>query len=383
MQFDDRMNAGAAKFELTPSTLWHLYQGGEPLRQSEAILIERTVLLVDVSKWQRDIDFDQMRSSGVHGVILKCGQGTARDAYYEINMRKAKEAGLPRGTYWFFDSRVSPRVQAYWWWQWIKDDPGELMHFADYEETYGGKYGGWDNFYIFLAEFQRLSGLPSGKIGIYTGYYYWIAHSPTDSESLAWFSQFALWLAWYTQNPEVVIIPKPWTNDTFVMWQYGTPPNGFMRGVESLEIDENNFNGDHVTYTQRFSLNEIPPNPGENEMEFSGTAKTTSTPNVRIRKPFPDGSLDENGLTIGGILPGQAFKGDRVANDSNGKEWVHVIEFGGKPINGWSAGWLLIYTVPPPPPPVEPVVADLPYTITLGDDITYEKVTHSGILKPK
>lgn len=386
MEFNDRMNAGAAKFELTYSSIWHLLHPGEQLRVSDTIVIERSVLLVDVSKYQGEIDFDIMRESGVEGVIIKCGQGLARDPYYVINMARAKRAGLPRGTYWYYDSRVAPDVQAYWWWQWIQDDSGELMHFADYEENYNGKYAGWENFYIFLAEFKKLSGLPSYKIGIYTGYYYWLAHSPTDPSSLAWFLQFALWLAWYTDNPAIVIIPRPWTNLTFVLWQYGTPVNGVLRGVQSLEIDENNFNGTRENYVRRFDLLPLPP--GETDMTiFTGTAKSTADPNVRIRKPFPDGSLDVAGLTIYGIQPSQAFKGDGVANDSQGRQWVHVIEVGGTPVNGWSAGWYLNYTVPTEPPPdpePEPTpLPELPYTITLGDDVTYTKVVLTGKLTPK
>ena len=91
-------------------------------------------------------------------------------------------------------------------------------------------------------------------------------------------------------------------------------------------------------------------------------------------------------MVIGGILPGQAFKADRKSQDSLNRDWLHVIEFGGKPIDGWSAAWLLDYHENTTPPPVV-THADVPYTyeITLGDDITYEarKITGSGILKAK
>lgn len=246
------MRAGNARFKLTWSTLWHLWMGGTRLVIDKTISILRVVLLLDVSKWQGVIDFVKMITAGAHGVILKCGQGMFKDIQFDFSWMRAKLAGIPRGSYWFYDSRVDPKVQAANWWNWIKADKGELMHFADYEENYLGAYKGWRSFKIFLQEFQRLSNLPSSKIGIYTGYYYWIANSPTTLAELNWFAQFPLWLAWYTNNPANVTIPRPWTS--LILWQYGTPANGPKYGVESEEIDENNFNGDMLAYKTRFGL---------------------------------------------------------------------------------------------------------------------------------
>lgn len=265
---DRPMRAGDVRFKLTWSSLWHLWLGGTRLVIDKTITILRVVLLLDVSKWQGVIDFVKMKAAGMHGVIIKCGQ-ILKDPQFDNSWLRAKQAGIPRGTYWFFDSRQHPLKQAADWWNWIKADKGELMHFADYEENYAGTYKGWKNFKIFLQEFQRLSSLPSSKIGIYTGYYYWIANSPTTLVELNWFAQFPLWLAWYTSNPANVLIPKPWT--ALILWQYGTPANGEKYGAESIEIDENNFNGDALAYKTRFALPDgsvilppivvVPPDP--------------------------------------------------------------------------------------------------------------------------
>ena len=55
-------------------------------------------------------------------------------------------------------------------------------------------------------------------------------------------------------------------------------------------------------------------------------------------------------MTVGAIQPLQSFKADGDALDSQLKTWLHVIEVGGKPITGWSAGWLLEYAPVTPPP---------------------------------
>jgi lysozyme len=266
------MRAGSYGFTLTLSSLWHWLQGGTRLIFGQGISILRLVMLLDVSKWQGTIDFHKMKFAGCKGVIIKCGQGAGIDPRFTQNWARAKQAGIPRGSYWFYDSRQAPKAQAYTWWNWIKTDPGELMHFADYEENYKGDYAGWKNFKIFLQEFQKLSGLPAKKIGIYTGYYYWIAHSPASTAELSWFGQFDLWLAWYTDDPKRVLIPKPWTN--LVMWQWGTPAYGGHYGVESIEVDHNWFNGDDVSYRMRFGL-------------------SLNDPPIDVEPPAPDPETDE------------------------------------------------------------------------------------------
>ncbi len=360
------MNAGNFRFKLTWSSLWHLLRGATRFVWSEGITIPRLVLITDVSKWQGKIDFLMMILAGAKGVIIKCGQGAMQDLHYLANWAMAKLMHIPRGSYWFYDSRVDPKQQAANWWNWIKADPGELKHFLDLEESYGGSWKGWRNWKIFLQEFMRLSGLPASKIGIYTGYYYWIANSPVNLADLNWFGQFDLWLAWYTNDPEKVLIPKPWTPEKFKLWQFGTPAEGLEFGAESLEIDQSYFDGDEQAYKEYFKLDGAVTVPtGGTMAEFEGTAKLTSTPNVRIRKPAWDGSVDITGTTIGGIQPGQEFKGDEIQNDESGRPWMHITQVGGKEIDGWSAAWLLDYHEVVVTPPIPDPVEELPVKVTI------------------
>lgn len=273
------MNAGNIRFKLTWSSLWHLWHGATQFVFAQAITILRLILLLDVSKWQGVIDFVKMLSAGGDGVFIKCAQGSASDPKFVENWAKAKQAGIPRGTYFFYDSRVDPKTQAAKWWDLIKGDRGELMHFLDLEENYGGPWKGWRNWKICLQEFMRLSGLPASKIGIYTGYYYWIANSPTNLADLNWFAQFALWLAWYTLIAEHVKIPKPWTSLLF--WQFGTPVEGEKYGVESLEIDQSYFNGDEQAYKQRFALVVTEP-PTEPPIVVIPPTRPEITPEPRL-----------------------------------------------------------------------------------------------------
>src|SRR3972149_11274136 len=91
----------------------------------------------DVSFYQDDpetpqgIDFKKMRESAGY-VIIRAGQNTWVDPDFKINWREGKLAGLPRGSYWFYDSRAEPKRQAELWVKQFGGDFGELPLFADF-----------------------------------------------------------------------------------------------------------------------------------------------------------------------------------------------------------------------------------------------------------
>lgn len=390
--FEDQMGAGNVGFRLNYPTLWHVSQDlistrDRRLEVGPTIVIPRVVLWLDVSKWQGEIDFNMMVATGeVAGLIAKCGQGTARDVQFVRTWSECKRVGIPRGSYWFYDSRIPPKVQAFWWWEWIKHDKGELMHFADYEENYGGDWGGWVNFKIFLKEFQMLSGLPSALIGIYTSYYYWIAHSPTSATELAFFAQFLLWLAWYTTVPANVLIPRPWFIQTLVSWQYGTngpdgqTPRGRYFGAKSEEIDESNYNGTQSQHNQQFGLGDTTPIPP------GGTMYGIATGNITVRTgpavSFPQYRVNGVGLYV--------MTGDKLESpEQKDGFWKlskltraavsdpPVVTF---PTDAWCGAAFITETQPPPPTSTLP---DIPITIIAGDDVKYAKQTVQITLKPK
>ena len=327
------MNAGNIRFKLTRSSLWHLWQGATQFVFAQGITILRLVLLLDVSKWQGVINFVQMFIAGGKGVFIKCAQGSTPDPKFVENWAKARQAKIPRGTYFFYDSRVDPKSQAAKWWDLIKGDKGELMHFLDLEENYGGNWKGWRNWKICLQEFMRLSALPASKIGIYTGYYYWIANSPTSLADLNWFAQFALWLAWYTLVAENVKIPKPWT--TLLFWQFGTPVEGEKFGVESLEIDESYFNGDEQTYKRRFGLIELSEPPDEE-------------PPVVVEPPVRPEIMPESKIWNAEILPIRTMTVRTypiVADDTRTEDYLYSGEkFTGRLWSGNDYVWIRIAT---------------------------------------
>lgn len=217
------------------------------------------VLIVDCSRWQDDpdtenlIDFEIMKSKGVSGVILKAGQGIYHDRVVKISWEHAKAAGLPVGLYWYLDNTVDPKLQAQ---KFLELDlmKAELGIWVDLEDRVNGKFMGWKNWYNFIVTLQEK--LPSLRIGIYTGHYYWIEFtkgSGISYASLQWFKKFTLWLASYGREP---LYTEPWGDD-WKIWQFTDFLDGESYGAESKELDGNYFRGTLDEYKQFFTLTNV------------------------------------------------------------------------------------------------------------------------------
>lgn len=212
----------------------------------------------DINATPQKIDFAKMKAYGASFAVIKAGQFNYADEDFGDNWVNCKKAGLPRSSYWFCDKDDSGTAQARRYWSLMKYDQPEGMLFADYET---GSWIDWKQLADFVKTLQDLSGYPSQRIGIYTGYYYWLDHSPANLASRNWFKQFPLWLASYSSTPSIVKVPTPWTE--CLIWQDGTPAIGWQVGAESREIDHNRFNGDPNKFKQFMGGVPVTPPTGE------------------------------------------------------------------------------------------------------------------------
>lgn len=363
--------------------------GPLPSLLAPTIAIANQVRLADVSYYQDLINFVVMRAAGIAGAIIRAGQRNWIDSKFLENWTKAKEALLPRGSYWLYDSREDPKRQAALWWSLLEGDPGELVSVADLEENYGGPYGRPEHFKAFLLEFQRLSGLPDSRIAIYTGFFWWSKRVGNDP----FFKRFPLWLAWYAAMI-YVYAPLPWDASDLLLWQYTSSGPGAAYGVSSREIDLNWYCCDLRNFEERFRVGATAPD-GETDMskyyKWIGTA-------ANIRASASTGSADRGNLLTGDVIQVDAPKSGswfpyRVAQHSDGT-WVKLDD--GTPLDRnnqvtyWSTDsyFVEVASLPNPPAPAPdpvpvPTLPDLPVTIVLGDDETYLKQTVNVVLKPK
>lgn len=68
--------------------------------QSNGAAITPALKVIDVSEWQKDIDWNQVKNSGIDGVILRLGYGYGNeDVRFAANLAKVRALRIPYGVY--------------------------------------------------------------------------------------------------------------------------------------------------------------------------------------------------------------------------------------------------------------------------------------------
>lgn len=163
---------------------------------------------IDVSHYQGEIDWSKVAASGMRFAFIKATDGTEDvDPHFSQNWAGAKNAGIVRGAYHFFRPGLDARLQAEHLQRVVVMDDLALPPALDVEVTDGVNSSvlqealkGW------LEAVQAAFGCTPI---IYTDPSFWKQHVAGGVET------YPLWLACYSDEPEV---PAPWRNWTF--WQY-------------------------------------------------------------------------------------------------------------------------------------------------------------------
>ncbi len=200
------------------------------------------VLGIDVSSWQRNLNFAQWARYGRQFAFVKSTEGsTYRNPYFASQVSRARAAGMFTGAYHFANpAGRSGTTQARYFVKrggaWVKDGrtlPGVLdIEYNPYGKTcYGlSKRAMRKWIAAFLTEYKVLTGRDAI---IYTTTDWWTRCTGNTAR----FSRTnPLWLARYgTRTPGT--LPGTWTTATF--WQYTSRPidqNKFSSTRERLVV---------------------------------------------------------------------------------------------------------------------------------------------------
>lgn len=311
------------------------------------------ILGTDVSYWQdspdtvQQINFQQMKAAGANFTVIRAGQNVWPDSDFSYNWSNARIAGLPRGAYWFYDSRATPEDQATLFANLVKTDKPEMELFVDLEENFGGPYSGWQNWKKFILKLEQM--MPGQKIGIYTSYGY--INGKIPSSEYAFFAKYILWLAWWTKDVSQVTIPKPWTE--MVFWQWGTPSWGAKFGCESVEVDMDYFTGTREEFEQRYHVStgdggngeimayaKITPNVAGEYRSIRSETDYPTVPHIygttsTSQRIFPNNFAKANPTDFYVYTSDVYVNG--VLRAKTGDKWWKVFEANGTPMTGWVA----------------------------------------------
>lgn len=171
--------------------------------------------VIDVSEFQKKIDWAKVKADGVVGAIIRYGDGDYLDPNFDTNMKNAKANGLHIGAYIFSraKTKAAAEKEATRLFNACKPYSPDLPLYIDLEAKGLEKYAETVA-QAFIAKIKALGGKP----GVYANLNWW-NHYLTKTAKLS----FAMWLAQYNKTMDYK--PKSYVG----MWQYTS--SGKVNGI--------------------------------------------------------------------------------------------------------------------------------------------------------
>lgn len=187
---------------------------------------------IDISHHQQDIDWEDLSSMNINGisfqfVYIKATEGDShRDRLFATNWQSAKEYGLIRGAYHFYQPDIKSDFQADHFISTVQLETGDLPPVLDIEIT--GSYSvenlrkGLKNWLRIVEAHYKIKPI------IYTNLNYYRKYLAGH------FSEYKFWIAQYERS-ETNLPDHKW-----YFWQYSN--QGKANGIAGL-VDFNAFQG--------------------------------------------------------------------------------------------------------------------------------------------
>lgn len=191
---------------------------------------------IDVSRWQRKIDWKRVKNMQVGAVnfdftFIKATEGTWMvDPHFKSNWENSRKNGLIRGAYHFFIPHLNAEHQAKHFIRTVKLKSGDLPPVVDIEETFGMSAAqirkGTKQFMDLLEAHYKIKPI------LYTNRAFYKKYFADEPE----FKPYILWIAHY--HVDELTLPDA---STWHFWQHSD--RGRVNGIQE-KVDFNVFSGD-------------------------------------------------------------------------------------------------------------------------------------------
>lgn len=184
-----------------------------------------TLIGIDISKWQEDVDFEKIKNEGVEFVFIRVG--TAKgingeyviDPKFERNITEANKYDIPVGLYYYsYANSVEQAIcDAEWVIEQIADYKVDLPIVFDWEE--------WNNFNSYQMSFYKLTTSATAFLDTCAshGYEGMLYSSKSYLEQIWLPVSYPIWLAHYTEKTNY--------NGDYMVWQLCD--NGEIEGIQN------------------------------------------------------------------------------------------------------------------------------------------------------
>lgn len=191
---------------------------------------ENTKIGIDVSKWQEDVDWEQVKEEGIEFAIIRMGYQTEYDGeyvidpYFENNIKGAKEVGLPVGIYFYSYAKSvnQAKEQA----EWVKDN----LKGYEIDLPVAFDWESWTSFNTTGMSFNTINKAANTFLDILeeAGYKGMLYSSKNYLEKIWYPTEHETWLAQYNKR-------STYEGD-YSIWQMSE--SGRVKGVKGdVDID--------------------------------------------------------------------------------------------------------------------------------------------------
>jgi len=205
------------------------------------------MFMLDVSHFQGEINWAQIKADGVPGVLAKVNQGDDPglvDGRWTANRHNALSMGIPIGGYhWAMPERNALSSQMLFS-RTLDQVPGMLPPFLDFEYNGNGNTskplnpGGKNplQLHAWIHDFLADYGKP---MGVYTGDWFWRPAVEPSAAADTNIGSRPLWISRYATD--IGRIPRPW--HAAALWQF--TETGRITGIDG-NVDEDKLIGDTI-----------------------------------------------------------------------------------------------------------------------------------------
>ena len=195
---------------------------------------DNSMIGIDVSRWQGDIDFDKVKKAGVEFVIIRMAVSNGKhdkiglDSYYKKNILKAKKAGLKVGVYVYTVASSEKEVieQAKFVRKELKKTKLDFPIAYDFES--------WDDIQkLKLNKYDLINHVDKFYDEVHKdGYDVMIYGSKLYLEKAWDKKEYPIWLAHYVPTPS----DKSSYEGNYILWQIAS--DGIIDGINGyVDID--------------------------------------------------------------------------------------------------------------------------------------------------
>lgn len=271
---------------------------------------------IDVSNWQKNVDYKKVKDAGVEIVYMKASQGQrSKDKSFETNYKNAKANGLKVGFYHYVNATSvdSAEKEAEFFCSVISGKDPDCKLVMDYEE-----FGGVSKTQInriaeaFLTKVKQITGK---EVIVYSNLY---NSRNTFSKELA--GKYQLWLAYYASENAMRNATSNWEN--WIGWQY--TDEGRLNGVSGY-VDKDYFTKEiFLDSTSTLpEVEDVPDTPTNSYIVKRGDTlwAIARKYGVSIEEIVNENQIQNPNL----IYPGQILKIPTIQNNEDDCTMNHII----------------------------------------------------------